>query len=529
MVDLINRDFGDYLVMRRIGSGAMAEVYLAEQKSLGRRVALKILKPELAGDEVHLQRFVREARAIARMVHPNLVQIYQADCFDNYWFIAQEYVSGQTLQNLIQTSSPLPAIRIAEILWQVSAALYVAQQAGIVHRDIKPENILIGDDGNVKITDFGLARFNDTGALALTQIGMTLGTPLYMSPEQTQGKPLDHRSDIYSLGITCYHAAASRPPFTGDTAIAVALQHVNSEPTPLKTIRPDLPDLLCRIIHRMIEKDAAERFQSFDEIRIELRTLYSVAMSDYETDFLSSSDGLNFDPIDKKVLERAEKLQSILKQSNDADKKNIHRLRYYLGASLFFVVLILSAVCLGYLHVTMMPNPLHPPTSDTIKKFDTVEEQWVYACILNSPEAWNCVIEYFPDADYFWGRKAKRQLIRYYFYFGERGDPERLLPLFQEFAQLSGVDGEDRALGLVGLAWYNAEIADINDQEKINTASDYLLQFYELNFNCSDPLLIQILDATKKNIQQKASHQKTQTDFSSIYQFRQNCYTPRPF
>ncbi|MDR2171231.1 MAG: serine/threonine protein kinase [Planctomycetaceae bacterium] len=505
MIDLINREFGDYHILRRIGSGAMAEVYLAEQRSLGRRVALKILKPELAGDDVYLQRFIREARAIARMVHPNLVQIYQADCFDNYWYIAQEYVAGQTLQNLIQSSSPIPAIRIAEILWQVSAALFVAEQAGIVHRDIKPENILIGENDNVKIADFGLARFNETGSLALTQVGMTLGTPLYMSPEQAQGNPLDHRSDIYSLGITCYHALASRPPFTGETAIAVALQHVNAEPVPLSEVRPDAPPHFCRVIHKMIEKKPDKRFQSFNEIRIELRSFFSIAAPESGVNMPDASDLFKIDPVDKKIIERAGQLQSLLNTGKNTVTGVLggSLLRRYILLVLFFAFVISAGVLLGYIHVVSMPNPLHLPAATDIKKYETVEEQWVYACILDSPEAWNSVIEYFPEADYYWQRKAKRQLIRYYFQSGDHGNLVKLLPLFQEFAQLSGVDEYDRALGLVGLAWYTAEVADVNERDKMNNASSYLLQFYELEDVHSDPLIIQILDAAKKIIQRK--------------------------
>lgn len=503
MVDLINREFGDYHILRRIGSGTMAEVYLAEQRSLGRRVALKILKPELACDEVYLQRFVREARAIAQLVHPNLVQIYQTDCFDNYWFIAQEYVAGQTLQNLIQSSSPIPAIRVAEILWQSSAALYVAEQAKIVHRDIKPENILIGDDDNVKLADFGLARFNETGSLALTQVGMTLGTPLYMSPEQAQGKQLDHRSDIYSLGITCYHALVSRPPFTGDTAIAVALHHVNTEPAPIESVRPDVPLHLCRIIRRMIEKDPEKRFQSFNEIRIELRSFFSISTSDSKINLSDKSDFIKIDPIDEKVLERAGYLQSILNKEKESVVSRVGVFGRCIFTVLFFVVLCVVGIVLGYVHVVSMPNPLHAPSVSEIRQYDTIEEQWIYACILDSPEAWGSVIEYFPDADYYWKRKAKRQLIRYYFQSGDHGNLAMLLPIFQEFSQLSGVDEQDRALGLVGLAWYTAEIAEVNDKEKIEIASDYLLQFYASEFDYADPLLIQILDAVKKIIQRK--------------------------
>jgi serine/threonine-protein kinase len=501
--DLTNREFGDYHLLRKIGGGAMAEVYLAEQRSLGRRVAVKILKPELAHDETYLKRFVREAKAIAALSHPNLVQIFQTDCCDGFWFIAQEYVQGQTLQELIRREGALPFQRVADILWYVASALEKSAQTGIVHRDIKPDNILLGDNGDVKITDFGLALVGGangsaTAATALTQIGMTLGTPLYMSPEQAQGKPLDHRSDLYSLGITSYHALAGQPPFRGETALSVALQHVNQQPELLEQIRPDIPPPLARLVHRMIEKQPEKRFQSFYEVQLELRGLYTVYLNDTEaSNRLDGWDRFFIGRTDQHLLATTEKLQRVLRSENRLKNR---RYRFRFWVLLIFPAVILIGLTLGFLRVYSMPSPLEKPHSTQIAKRDTVSEQWVYACILNTTDAWQSILDYFPEEEYFWGRKAKRQLIRCYFHEGTTGDTVNSLPIFQEFADFSDIEVEDQALGLAGLAWCAAE------NNNMETAKEYLRRLYELNFSYSDPLLIQILDAAHKTIQRKENN-----------------------
>ncbi len=492
--NLVNREFGDYHILRKIGSGAMAEVYLAEQRSLGRRVALKILKTEFSKDETYVKRFVREARAIARLTHPNLVQIFQADCIEGFWFIAQEYVQGQTLQKLIQTGGPLPFHRIADILWLISSALDKAAEAGIVHRDVKPDNILLGDNGDVKIADFGLARLSGTGetSMALTQAGMTLGTPLYMSPEQAQGKNLDLRSDMYSLGITCYHALTGQPPFRGDTPLAVALQHVNEEPEPLAKQRPDIPLPLARIVHRMIEKSPEKRFQSFGDIQRELRSFYSIFLHDEEapsrlTDWNSFSGSRS----DEILLATTDKLNRVMLRERQLTEKSGHRRRWML----VFFVLFLCGFGIGYFRAYSMANPLHEPVPGQITKRETIEEQWIYACILDNVDAWQSVIDYYPEGNYYWKSKAKRQLARLFFL---EGDTQSAFPIFREFSELSDVYVDDLALGLVGRAWCLAET-----QDNMKLPLEYIRQLYELDFPYDDLLIIQILDAASKLIQEK--------------------------
>jgi serine/threonine-protein kinase len=278
--DLTGRELGDYQVLRRLGSGGMAEVYLAEQRSLGRRVALKVLQSALAHDSSYVLRFQNEARAAAALVHANIVQIYEVGQADGVHFIAQEYVAGKNLAELLQRETALAPRLVLDVLRQVAAALCKAAEAGIVHRDLKPENILLSRSGDVKVADFGLARMERADVQVLTQIGVTMGTPLYMSPEQIEGRPVDVRSDIYSLGATCYHLLAGAPPHQGETALAVALRHLNTPPQPLENIRTDLPEGLARIVHRMMAKRPEQRYQTSQELLADLRTLAAQAAAD---------------------------------------------------------------------------------------------------------------------------------------------------------------------------------------------------------------------------------------------------------
>jgi len=261
--DLSGRRLGGYRLLRRLGSGAMGDVYLAEQESLARQVAVKVLRPETARQATAVQRFAQEARAAAALVHGNIVQIHEVACVDGVHFLAEEYVAGPTLKTWLATLGPLDARQALAVLAQVGSALARAAEQGVVHRDIKPENLLVTASGEVKVADFGLARVlwsNDN--LDLTQTGMTLGTPLYMSPEQAEGKPVDVRSDLYSLGATVYHLLAGRPPFAASTSLAVALAHVKEPPFPIGSVRPELPPGIGMIVETLLAKAPADRFQS---------------------------------------------------------------------------------------------------------------------------------------------------------------------------------------------------------------------------------------------------------------------------
>jgi predicted Ser/Thr protein kinase len=265
-VDRSGQVVGDYQVLRKLGAGGMGDVYLAEQLSLRRKVALKILRPELAGVDASLKRFKAEAEAVARATHANIVQIYNIGRTGNLNYMALEYVEGHSLRDLVDRNRRISVATGLKIMAQVAAALQRAGELNIIHRDIKPENILVGRTGEVKVADFGLSRCFDKPQ-ALTRSGVVMGTPLYMSPEQVEMKrPVDHRSDIYAFGATCYFMFAAEPPFKGTTPLQVAYQQVHHEPPPLNHVRPDLPPDLCALIHKMMAKQPEQRFQSAWEL-----------------------------------------------------------------------------------------------------------------------------------------------------------------------------------------------------------------------------------------------------------------------
>jgi hypothetical protein len=260
--DLSGRTLGDYRVERLLGRGGMGEVYLARQLSLERPVALKVLKPELAADPTYMARFESEALAAARLNHPNIVHIYALGGDDGLKYLVMEYVPGLNLaEHLARDGVPRLSTALA-IMEQAGRAIDAAGQAGLIHRDIKPENLLITPGGLVKVADFGLCQRPESEDLRLTAPGVTIGTPLYMSPEQVQGRTVEHRSDLYALGVTFYQLLAGVPPFRGRTTLEVALKHVGEAPESLAAHRPDLPPALIALVMRLLEKDPERRYPS---------------------------------------------------------------------------------------------------------------------------------------------------------------------------------------------------------------------------------------------------------------------------
>ena len=263
--DLSGRTLGGYRLLCKLGSGGMADVYLAEQFSLNRRVAVKALRPATLMHPDAVDRFAQEARAAAALVHGNIVQIHEVGCIEGIHFLAEEFVAGPSLRAWLKQQGPLGPDAALSVLMQVAAALDCAEGGGVVHRDIKPENLLLTPRGEVKVADFGLARVLHDN-LELTQTGMALGTPLYMSPEQSHGGKVDVRSDLYSLGATAYHLVAGQPPFRGTTGVAVALAHAKQPLEPLADVCPDFPAVVASVIERLLEKDQGKRFQSSSEL-----------------------------------------------------------------------------------------------------------------------------------------------------------------------------------------------------------------------------------------------------------------------
>ncbi len=270
--DLTGKKLGEFQLLRPLGSGGMAEVYLAEQTTLQRYVAVKIMKPALMAHSGHdmVARFKQEAMMAAGLNHPNIVQVYTIGQEDGLHFIAQEFVQGKDLATILKGRGKPDVASALHVMRQVASALKASGQAGIVHRDIKPENILVTKKGEIKVADFGLAQLDES---TKDNKGVTMGTPLYMSPEQVSGRELDPRSDVYSFGVTAYQLLCGETPFKGNSAIAIAKQHLTTSPPPLKEKNPALPDILCHMVHRMMAKRRSLRYQSADEVLEDLKKL----------------------------------------------------------------------------------------------------------------------------------------------------------------------------------------------------------------------------------------------------------------
>jgi eukaryotic-like serine/threonine-protein kinase len=258
---------GRYRIVRRLGAGGMANVYLAEDQELGRNVAIKILNERHAGDMQFVERFRREAKSAASLSHPNIVSIYDRGEAEGTYYIAMEHLDGRNLKELIIARGPAP-VRIAiEYTKQILAALRFSHRHGIVHRDIKPHNVLVDRDGRLKVTDFGIAR---AGASQMTEAGSIVGTAQYLSPEQARGGAVDQRSDLYSVGIVLYELLTGTVPFTGDSPVEIAMKHLSAKlPLPSEK-RPDLPHDIDLIVARALAKDPEDRFQDADEFEAEL-------------------------------------------------------------------------------------------------------------------------------------------------------------------------------------------------------------------------------------------------------------------
>src|ERR671932_1289662 len=258
---------GRYKVERRLGSGGMANVYLAEDQELGRRVAIKILNDRHAHDASFVERFRREAKNAAALSHPNIVSIYDRGEAEGTYYIAMEYLDGRSLKELILARGPAPISVAIDYARQVLAALRVAHRQGLVHRDIKPHNVLVDGEGRLKVTDFGIAR---AGPSQMTEEGSIIGTAQYLSPEQAQGAPVTPSSDLYSVGILLYELLTGTVPFSGDTPVELAMKHLSKVPDPPSRKRPDVPRDLDLVVMRALGKDPEERYQSADEMDADL-------------------------------------------------------------------------------------------------------------------------------------------------------------------------------------------------------------------------------------------------------------------
>src|SRR5436190_8590220 len=245
----------------------MADVYLAEDQELGRRVAIKILNGRHANDDQFIERFRREAKNAAALNHPNIVSIYDRGNAEDTYYIAMEFLDGRTLKELIVGRGAAPINVAIEYARQILSALRFAHRHGIVHRDIKPHNVLVDGEGRVKVTDFGIAR---AGTSQMTETGSIVGTAQYLSPEQARGGEVDPRSDLYSLGIVLYELLTGKTPFEGETPVEIAMKHLSNAPKPPSTLRPDIPRELDMVVLRALAKSPDDRYQSADEMEADL-------------------------------------------------------------------------------------------------------------------------------------------------------------------------------------------------------------------------------------------------------------------
>src|SRR6201995_2301004 len=265
-----------YKVLSRLGAGGMADVFLAQDQQLGRKVALKLLHRRFAADPDFVERFRREAQAAAGLQHPNVVSVYDRGNFEDTYYIAMECLPGRSLKQLIRQEAPLDPIRAIDITLQILKAARFAHRRGVIHRDLKPHNVIVDDADNAKVTDFGIAR---AGASDMTETGSIMGTAQYLSPEQAQGHAVSAGSDLYSIGVALYEMLTGRVPFDAESAVTIALKHVSEAPPPMTVINPEVPAELEQVVMWALNKNPVDRPANADQFINALEAARSVIQS----------------------------------------------------------------------------------------------------------------------------------------------------------------------------------------------------------------------------------------------------------
>ena len=456
---------GRYRIESELGSGGMSDVFYALHEDLRRPAAIKVLKASLAADETNLQRFLNEARSAASLVHPNIVQVYDVGSDGPLKYIAQEFVPGVNLRQYLakcengDAASSEAAATLTDgseedrqldlsvtlsILLQVLAALDKSSSRGIVHRDIKPENILLTTNGEAKVADFGLARTFLGDDPKLTKAGTTMGTPMYMSPEQIEGNQVDVRSDLYSLGVTLFHMLAGRPPFLGETQLALAMQHTQTEAPRVDEFRTELPNSMIGLVDRLLRKSPEERFESPREVL------------DYLTQHRSSD--LNSSWPDQTVplpraaaignragMAQTQALQALLQKPT----KPIPGLKWIKRIAAGLVMLALFAFAAWLTFYDGIPDNRDPTIYNGIKKLATARDQYFYALVneksgpASALDTWRAVRHFFGQGEdensrqYVW--QAEIQLARA---LNRAGDKDEAIDELSRMIENPRLEGE---------------------------------------------------------------------------------------
>ncbi|NWQ43869.1 Stk1 family PASTA domain-containing Ser/Thr kinase [Bacillus sp. EB106-08-02-XG196] len=354
---------GRYKVLEMIGGGGMANVYLAHDMILDRDVAVKMLRLDFANDEEFIRRFRREAQSATSLAHPNIVSIYDVGEENDLYYIVMEYVEGQTLKQYIQQSSPLQVEDTIEIMKQLTSAISHAHQNHIIHRDIKPQNILVDRFGNVKITDFGIAMA--LSATSITQTNSVLGSVHYLSPEQARGGMANKKSDIYSLGIVMFELLTGRLPFSGESAVSIALKHLQSETPSVRRWNPNIPQSVENIVLKATAKDSFHRYNNVDEVEEDLRTaLDSERLNEQKFVIPDDDEATKAIPVitnDRPLQNLGETMvhNQEKNKGNDVDSKGKEKKKRKKWP-IILISTFLLLVLLGIFTITVLPDLLSP-------------------------------------------------------------------------------------------------------------------------------------------------------------------------
>lgn len=383
---------GRYKIEKQIGTGGMAVVFRAYDPVIQRHVAVKMLKEDVAQDEAAVKRFINESKAVAMLSHPNIVSIYDVSVSGEQKYIVMEYVEGITLKSYISKKGALPLEEVIHYSRQILSALAHAHGKGIIHRDIKPQNIMLLKDGNIKVTDFGIAKLPNAETVTMTD--KAIGTVYYISPEQASGLAIDTRSDLYSMGVVMYEMMSGKLPFVAETPVSVALMQVNSEPTPPTEINPEIPKGMEQIILTAMEKSADARFSTADQMLSRLN-------------ILKKNPGVIFKPLSEAEAPEAKNKNKKAKKTKKKSGRNERLYPAYLGASMFpiilgvaFAFLIICIICAYHLLANVFFN------SDSDKSYIMTVENFVGQTYYEGMEEalaakdYSVSIEYVYDSDY---------------------------------------------------------------------------------------------------------------------------------